>query len=136
MYIIVIKIISYALSCASLRSHPFRIVIFARDINVADKQFSHFKRNGEHSDSQQHELGPGPGIGEQEEGGISAQVSKSPIDSHSSFSVIAIDPLSFPFFFIFSDEEAILPEQTPRVGTSRSDSPCDPWVGRRSRKRI
>jgi len=50
---------------------------FCLQIIIADKQFSHFKRYGEHSDSQQHKLGSGSGIREQEEGGISAQVSKS-----------------------------------------------------------
>lgn len=43
---------------------------------VADKQFSHIERRSEHGNAQQHEFGPGPGIGEQKEGGASAQVSE------------------------------------------------------------
>lgn len=70
---------------------------------VLDKQFSHFERHGEHGDSQQHKLGLGPGIGEQEEDGIGAQVSEYRLvrgrlrgDCHRFTSLISFRRRSYP----------------------------------------
>lgn len=61
----------------------------SRHCRFTDKQFSHSERHGEHGDSQQHELGAGPGVGEQEEGGISAEVSECVSSPRSRLTVVS-----------------------------------------------